>query len=159
MANWNSQFDDMMKSWNDTQKKAWDSYFETMQGLNKSQTTRAWESTLAMGEQMLKDMLKAQSQGLAAWVDGLAKMEGVPPQMVESAKQYQQMVNQWNKTQADLMENWFAMMKKFAPANPADAWTGMPTNMFKTWQDSTQSIMDAQNKWMRSWMEQTGKRE
>ena len=37
-----------MKSWNDTQKKAWDSYFETMQGLNKSQTTRAWESTLEL---------------------------------------------------------------------------------------------------------------
>ena len=156
--NWNTQFEDMMKAWTDTQKKVWDGYFDTMQGLNKSQSTRMWESTLSMGEDMLKDMLKTQSQGLAAWVDGLSKMEGVPAQTVESARQYQEMTNRWIKTQTELLENWFEMLKKFAPSAPTDSWTEMPQAMFKTWQESTQDIMDAQTKWMRSWMEQTGKK-
>jgi len=157
MSDWNSQFEDMMKTWTETQKKVWDSYFDTMQGLNKSQSARMWESTLNMGEEMFKDMLKTQLQGLKAWVDGLSKMEGVPPQMVESAQQFQEMVSRWNKTQGELIENWFGMMKKFAPSTPADSWTEMPQAMFKTWQDATQSIMDAQTKWMNSWMEQTRK--
>lgn len=155
--NWTTQFEDMMKAWTDTQKKVWDGYFDTMQGLNKSQGVRMWESTLSMGEEMLKDMLKTQVQGLSAWVDGLSKMEGVPAQMVESAHQFQEMSARWNKTQSELIENWFGMLKKFAPANPTDAWTEMPQAMFKTWQETTQSVMDAQTKWMRSWMEQTRK--
>lgn len=159
MMNWNTQFEDMMNNWTDTQKKVWDSYFETIQGLGKSQSTRMWESTLSMGENMLKDMFKTQMQGLTAWVEGLSKMEGVPPQMVESARQFQEMVERWNKTQSELLENWFVMMKKFAPSTPADSWTEMPQSMFKTWQETTQSIMDAQTKWMSSWMEQSGKSE
>jgi len=157
MNSWNTQFEDMMKAWTDTQKKVWDSYFDTMQGLNKSQSARMWESTLNMGEEMFKDMLKTQMQGLKAWVDGLSKMEGLPPQMVESAHQFQEMTSRWNKTQGELIENWFEMMKKFAPSTPADSWMEMPQAIFKTWQDSTQSIMDAQTKWMNSWMEQTRK--
>lgn len=157
MTNWTKQFEDMMNAWTETQKKTWNSYFDTMQGLNKSQGARMWESTLTMGEGMLKDMLNTQEQGLSAWVDGLSKMEGVPAQMVESARQFQEMNSRWNKTQAELIENWFGMLKKFTPSSPTDVWTEMPQTIFKTWQETTQSVMDAQTKWMRAWMEQTGK--
>jgi len=153
--NWNTQFEDMMKTWTDTQKNVWDSYFDSIQGLGKSQSTRMWESTLSMGEDMLKDMLKTQTQGLTAWVDGLAKMENVPVQIFESARQFQEMAARWNKTQTELIENWFSMMKKFIPSTPTTDWMEMPQVMFKTWQETTQSIMDAQTKWMNSWMEQT----
>jgi hypothetical protein len=156
--NWNTQYEDMMKTWTDSQKKVWEGYFETMQGLNKPQSARMWESTLTMGEDMFKELLKTQAQGMATWVEGLSKMEGVPPQAIESARQYQEMTERWNKTQAELLENWFAMMKKVTPAaNPAEAWTGMPQTMFKPWQDSVQTIMDAQSKWMNTWMEQAKK--
>ena len=130
---WNAQFEDMMKAWTDTQKKVWDSYFDTIQSFGKSQSTRMWESALARGEEMLKDMLKTQMQGLAAWVDGLSEVEGVPPQMVESARQFQEMNSRWNRTQSELIENWFEMMKKFAPVSPAGSWAEMPQAMFKTW--------------------------
>jgi hypothetical protein len=155
MMNWNAQFEDMLKAWTDTQKKTWDGYFESMQGLGKPQVARMWESTMSMGKEMLMDMLKTQMQGLKAWVDGLAKMEGVPAQVVDSARQFQEMTDRWNKTQSELLETWFGMLKKFTPTNPMDAWNEIPQSMFKTWQESTQGIMDAQAKWMRSWMDQT----
>jgi hypothetical protein len=155
--NWNTQYEDMLKTWTDTQKKVWDGYFDSVQGLNKSQSARMWESTLSMGEDMLKNMLKTQMEGLTAWVDGLAKMENVPPQTVESARQFQEMAARWNKTQAELLANWFSMLKKFIPATPTTDWTEMPQAMFKTWQETTQNIMDAQVKWMNSWTEQARK--
>ena len=67
------------------------------------------------------------------------------------------MTARWNKTQAELVENWFGMMKKFTPSNPAEAWTDMPQAMFKPWQEAVQNAMDAQMKWMNTWMEQAKK--
>jgi hypothetical protein len=65
---------------------------------------------------------------------------------------------QWNKTQGELLGNWFSMLKKFAPAGPTAAtWTDFPQNMFKLWQDSTQNIIDAQMQWMQAWMSQASK--
>ena len=153
---WNQQFEEYMKTWTENQQKAWDSYFETMQGLGKSQSQRAWESTLSMGEKMLKDMLTSQNQWLASWVEGLSTMSGVPAQMVDSARQFQELSSQWNKTQTELIGNWFSMLKKFAPTSPVPGWD-MSQNMFKAWQDSTQSIFDAQMQWMQAWMGQAQK--
>ena len=155
--NWNRQVEDTMKNWTDMQQKTWNTFFSSMEGLTKSQETRAWEATLSMGENLLKEMFKAQSDWMSAWVDGMAKMEGLPPQALESARQFQEMSAQWNKTQADLLGNWFNFLRKMAPARPADAWTEMPQSMFKTWQDTTTAIMDAQTKWLRTWVDQARK--
>ena len=154
---WNQQVEDMMKTWTATQEKAWDNFFNTVQGMSKSQSSRMWESTLGVGEDMFKNMFTMQTEWLSAWVNGLAGMEGVPAQAVESARQFQEMAARWNKTQAELLKNWFGMLKKFAPAHPTDAWAEMPQNMFTAWQDTTESIMDAQARWMHSWMGQAGK--
>ena len=113
--NWNQQVEDMMKTWTDTQEKVWNDFFNSVQGMSKSQSARMWESTLGVGEDMLINMFKMQSEWLAAWVNGLAGMEGVPAQAIESARQFQEMATRWNKTQADLLKNWFGMLKKFAP--------------------------------------------
>jgi hypothetical protein len=67
------------------------------------------------------------------------------------------MTAQWNKTQVELLGNWFAFLRKMAPARPTDAWTELPQNMFKSWQETTNTIMDAQTKWMRTWMDQARK--
>jgi hypothetical protein len=155
--NWNTQFETMMKSWADTQRKVFDGYFSSIQGLPHSQYKGMWESTLGMGEEMLKNMLRTQMHGLTAWVDGLVKTENVPAQVVESARQFQEMAAQWNKTQVELIENWFGMLKKFSPSTPSIDWTEMPETMFKKWQETMQGVMDGQTKWMNSWKEQSGK--
>lgn len=154
---WTQQIEDMMKTWTATQQKVWDSFFDSVQNLGKSQSTRVWESTLSVGKDMWKNIFKTQSDWLAAWVEGLASMEGVPPQAVESARQFQEMTARWNSTQVELVENWFNMLKKNVPSQPTDAWTETPQNMFKTWQDTTQSIIDAQIKWTNAWMGQSRK--
>lgn len=153
---WNQQFEENMKTWTEAQQKAWGGYFEMLQGMGKSQSQRAWESTLDMGEKMLKDMLNTQNQWLASWVEGLSKISGMPAAAVDSARQFQEMSAQWNKTQGELLGNWFSMLKKFTPAGPT-TWTDLPQNMFKAWQDSTQNIIDAQMQWVQAWMGQAAK--
>jgi hypothetical protein len=154
---WNQQAEDMMKTWMDTQQELWDNFFGAMQGLGKSQSARLWESTLSTGEELWKNFLKSQADWMASWVESLEGMESVPQQVVDSARQFQDMSNQWNKTQIGLIENWFAMMKNMVPVTPGDTWTDFPKYMLKSWQDTTQTIMDAQIEWMNSWMGKTGK--
>ena len=155
--NWNTQFESMMNGWADTQKKVFDSYLSSVQGVNQSQQKYMWESMLAMGEEMLKNILKTQVQGLSAWVDGLGKTENVPAQVIESARQYLEMAERWNKIQSETIEKWFSMLKKFVPSSLSTDWTGQ--DMFKTWQETSQNIMDSQAKWMNTWKEQSGKGE
>lgn len=162
---WSTQVENMMKTWMDTQKKAWDGFYSTMQtmqdmaipGVTKTPPVRMWETTLTTGQDLFKQFFKTQSEWLATWVESLANMQGVPAQAVESARQFQEMSARWNKTQSELVENWFAAMKKLVPSQPGDAWTEIPGAMFKTWQDTTKNIMDAQMKWLKTWTGAIGK--
>lgn len=145
------QMEEMLKTWNDTQKKMWDTFFTTVQSAGGVPANLAWQQTLSMGEELFKNMLNTQSEWIAAWVEGLSGFDGVPAPALESAKQFRDMTRQWTKTQEQLLGNWFAMLKKLAPAQPADVLTSMPQELFKTWQSTTQTIMDTQMEWMRSW--------
>ena len=46
---WSDQMQDMMKTWMNTQRRMWDSFFDTMQGSGQSQVSRVWEQTLMRG--------------------------------------------------------------------------------------------------------------
>jgi gas vesicle protein len=143
-------FEDMLNTMMETQKKMWDSFFQTMQGMGKSQSARAWEQTVSVGEEILKSTFKAQSDMVQAWSKSLAAMPGVPPQTLEAAKQFQEMYQRWSETQERLWANWFEMLKKFDPTKVMGAWPEAPQNPFQVWQDTTQKIMDAQLEWMRA---------
>jgi len=151
-------FEDMMKTWTESQKKMWDSFFETMQGLGKSQSAQVWERTISMGEQAFKNTFKTQSEWIQNWVKEMSAMEGVPAQAQETAKQFQKMYEQWSETQARLWVAWFDMLKKFDPSKGIGAWSETSPSPFQAWQDSTQKVMETQIEWMRSWMGQVGKK-
>jgi hypothetical protein len=150
---WTQQFEGMMKSWTDAQQKAWNGFFETVQGAGQSPSTKLWLQTLAVGEEMLKNTLKAQVDLLAAWVENLGTVPNVPAAALESAKQFQEMAGRWSMTQEQLFDNWFGMVRKLVPSLPGEtAWTDAPQTTFKAWQATTQSIMEAQAEWTRAWM-------
>ena len=156
---WSDQMQDMMKTWMGTQRRMWDSFFDTMQGASKSQYSRAWEQTLDVGEQALKNTFKAQADWMQAWVEGFESIEGVPESGVEYAKQFQEMASRWNESQQKLWVNWFEMLRNLDPERKSGGWESTVENMFKTWQDSTQKIMETQTEWMRSWAETAKKEE
>jgi hypothetical protein len=152
---WSQQIEDMMKSWMDAQQGLWDSYFNGMQNVGKSQSAQIWESTISTGEELWKNFFKSQEDWISNWVQSLEAMDGVPKQVLDSAHRFQEMSQQWNKTQIGLIQNWFTMLKNFIPTSPGDVWSEFPKSMLNSWQDTTQMIMDAQMKWMNSWVGKT----
>lgn len=150
-------FEPTMQSWMETQKKMWDTFFETMQGFGKSQNAKAWEQTVSAGEEILKNTFKAQSEFIQTWVKSLTAVEGMPAQALDSAKQFQEMVQRWSETQERLWANWFDLLKKFDPSKVVGAWPETPASPFQMWQEASQKMMDTQLEWMRTWMGQTRK--
>jgi hypothetical protein len=148
---WSDQMEGMMKAWMNTQKSMWNSFFETMQGAGKSQSSKVWDQTLNVGEQVMDNIFKAQEEWMQAWVEGLDKIEGMPEAGMAYAKQFQEMAKHWSETQKKLWANWLGNLRSFDPDKRPGSWESGMDDLFKTWQDSTRKIMETQADWMRTW--------
>ncbi len=148
-------YDEMMKSFVDTQKKMWDTLFDSVPGSGKSETAKAWEQFVSMGEQTLKNTLKSQSELIEGWVKTATGTEGAPPAIVDSAKQFQETFARWSEAQERVWTGWFEMLKGFDPDKAMGAWPVAPGNPFQMWQDESRKMIDRQLEWMRSWTGQT----
>ena len=153
---WTKQAEEMLNTWTETQKKLWDSFYESVPDFGKTPSEKLWDQTIATGKQALKNSMAAQADWLNTWVDYISNLEGVPPQALDSAKQYQEMSKRWSETQEHLWENWFDMLKKFDTSKMASGWAGVAQDPFKVWQESSQKVMESQADWMRSWMKAMG---
>jgi hypothetical protein len=154
---WSEQIESMMKSWMNTQKSMWDSYFDAMQGVTKSPGSKMWDQTLNIGEQTMDNMFKAQEGWMQAWVEGLNKIEGMPEAAVAYTKQLQEMAKQWTETQKKLWANWIGYLRSFDPDKRSGGWESNMDSLFKNWQASTSKIMESQAEWMRMWADATKK--
>lgn len=145
---WTKQSEEMMKAWTDTQKKMWDNWLDMVQkGTGQSQAGEIWQKTIEMWEKTVKSSLDAQTEWTRTWVESLSGTEGVSDEVVEWAKQAQDMSKRWSETQQQLWQGWFDMVKKADASKMAGAWGEESQNAFKTWQESAQKMMDAQKQW------------
>ena len=142
----------MLNTWTETQKKLWETFYQSVPDFGKIPNEKLWEQAIATGKQAIKNTLAAQTDWLKTWVDYLENLEGVPPQAHESAKQFHEMSKRWMETQEQVWDNWFEMLKKFDASKIASSWTGIPQDPFQAWQESTQKVMETQTDWMRAWV-------
>lgn len=154
---WSEQMESMMKVWMNTQKSMWNSFFENMQTAGKSQSSKVWEQTLNIGEQVMDNIFKSQEEWMQAWIEGLEKIEGMPDAGLNYAKQLQEMARNWSETQKKLWTNWIANLRSFDPNKKPGSWESSMDNLFNTWQESTRKIMETQAEWMETWTGTTKK--
>lgn len=154
---WSEQMESMMKVWMNTQKSMWNSFFENMQTAGKSQSSKVWEQTLNIGEQVMDNIFKSQEEWMQAWIEGLEKIEGMPEAGLNYAKQLQEMARNWSETQKKLWANWISNLRSFDPDKKPGSWESSMENLFKTWQESTRKIMETQAEWMETWTGTTKK--
>jgi hypothetical protein len=144
----------MFKTWTDTQQKMWETFSESVAGFGKSPGEKMWAQAIKAGEELVTNSLSAQAEWMKSWAENFKSMEGVPGQAAEAVVQFQEMTERWAATQEKLWGAWFEMVKKFELSQFTESWTQMPKNPFQVWQDSTKMVMDAQNEWMKTWLDQ-----
>ncbi len=156
---WTKQSEEMVKTWTETQKKMWGSWLETIQqGSSQAEAFEIWRKTIETWENTVESTLKAQDDWVKNWANSIdvSKME-VPKEMKEWAQQAQDMTNKWSKTQKQLWEGWFDLVKQADPAKIVGSWEDEGQDIFKTWQESAQKVMDGQMKWAGMWASEPGK--
>ena len=151
---WAKQSEEMFKVWTQAQTKMWEAYTESVSSFGKSPGKKAWEQTIAAGEELVKNSLAAQVEWLKTWAENFKTLEGLPEGAVKAVGQFHEMTESWASTQANLWKAWFDMLKKFDPNQYAGTWATMPKDPFQTWQDSMKQVMDTQMEWARAWMDQ-----
>jgi len=153
---WAKQSEEMVNNWTKIQKQLMETYFESMSEMTKSPSEKLWDTTVSTGKQAIKNTLSAQDEWVRSWIDYLKSIEGLPKQALESAEQFQDMSKNWLKTQGQLWDSWFEMLKKLDMTKMTSSWGTASSSPFQAWQDSTQKIMEAQAEWMRAWVKTFG---
>jgi len=151
---WMKQSEEIFNTWMDTQTKMWKAFSDSVDDFGKTPSQKMWEQTIANGQKMVKNTLEAQTDWLKAWAENMSGMEGIPEQLIDGFKQFQEMVQRWTTTQEKMWEAWFELLKKFDPAKSFPAWGESVPNPFEFWQETTKQAMDTQMAWMKSWMNQ-----
>jgi hypothetical protein len=151
MTEWTKQAEEMFKTWSDAQKSLMDRWVESVKSFTGAPDTDMWKNTLETWENTAKNTFSSQAEWTQSWIENLQSMEGLPEPAVESVKRFQEMAGRWNKTQGELWDKWFEMLKDFDFSQPAEKYTEAMKNPLQTWQQATQQVMDAQAEWMKIW--------
>ena len=149
---WTKQFEEMSKTWTDTQQKMWENWAEMAKSASTSQAQLSWETMLDTWQNAVQQTLDAQKEGVRMWTSGITSLPNVPQGTSEWSDTFQEMTSRWNATQKQLWSNWFEMAKSFDPSKVAAGETAFDNKqMVEFWKESTQTISKAQADWMKMW--------
>jgi hypothetical protein len=156
---WAKQTEEFFKTWTDIQRKMWDDWFKATQGLGKTQATDVWRKTVEAWEESLKKTLSAQMEWSRMWAESFSSVSGVPREMLDWARQGQDMMRRWSEAQMQLWEGWFGIVKKLDPSSLGGNWEREGQKVLQLWQEAVKNARDAQVEWGRIWTAgQTGKK-
>ncbi len=148
---WNKQAEEMFKAWTDVQRKMWDEWPRTIQGFVKSQPGEVWEKGLQAWEESVKKTLDAQAEWTRLWAENFSTVSGLPKEVVEWAREGQEMTERWTETQKVLWENWFKFAKQFNSSKLGENWEQEGQRLAHAWQEAAKKAMDDQSEWLRTW--------
>lgn len=149
---WTKQSEEMFRTWTDTQTKMWNDWLKAIQGFGKSPSSQVWDKTLDAWDESIKKILDAQNDWTKRWTESFTANQSTPKEMVEWAKQGQEMSSRWTETQRQLWTGWFQVVRRLDPtAATGMSWAGEGQKFLQGWQDAVQKAMDSQAEWVRQW--------
>jgi hypothetical protein len=157
MSDWTKQTEELVTTWNETQKKMWDNWLQAMESAGSGTNLRAFEKErqkiVDTWETSVMKGLEAQAEWAKLWSDGLAANKSTPKPMLDWAKQLGDMMRSWTASQEQLSQVWFDMMKKLDTTEMQGAWESHGKEMVKAWQDAVDKALEAQREMGKFWAE------
>ena len=148
---WTKQAEDMWKTWTEAQQKMWDECLNAMKGFGKLQPTEVWGKSVEAMEEALKRTLDAQVEWTRLWAGSFTTVGGASKEMVEGARQGQDMIKRWAEAQKQIWDGWFQIVRKLDPSALGGNWDQESQKLFQAWKEGVQKALDAQGEWARFW--------
>ncbi|MCB0129540.1 MAG: hypothetical protein KDD78_01770 [Caldilineaceae bacterium] len=154
--NWAKQSEEMLKNWTDSQQKMWDNWMQMMSPMTgQAAPAEFWQQALSTWEQAVKESMTSQADWMKSWADSLDTMPNVPSEFITWAEQAVDMNQQWSKTQEQLWDGWFAMLKNMNPGAVSGlntgAWEEESKKAMQAWQESAAKVVEANKKFAETW--------
>ncbi|MGH7771562.1 MAG: hypothetical protein ACREQA_04940 [Candidatus Binatia bacterium] len=149
---WTKQTEEMVKSWTEAQTKMWNDWLKGMQGFARSQPSQVWGKTVEAWDESVRKALDTQVEWTQRWAENFTTGKGAPKEMVDWAKQGQEMIRRWADTQKQLWASWFEIVKKLEPSSaPGVDWSREGQKLVQGWQEAIQKALDTQAEYVRLW--------
>lgn len=159
-----TEIEDIVSSWTNLQQQFWDSFI-----LGKRDNTHTgWEDVCKRPLEISQDALTNMLQSQAKFTHNILRYAN--PDLAESEviDQYfdsvKEMLDAGVKTQEGILENWFSMTREFEKQtstsammpwyplaqqmNPIADWSTAYSNVFRTWKDTAEKALNAQNEFV-----------
>ncbi len=106
---------DALKSWNEAQKRLWESLSTSLPAFHPPEGMEAWRETylhnLAAWEAAVKETLDMQAQWIRQWAERVGGERNTPEAVAEWTHQVEEVMQHWVHTQNQLWDNWFQMLR------------------------------------------------
>lgn len=100
------------QKWIDGQIKIGQSWFETMQGLEKFDLGLIWGKTIEAYQASIQSSLDAEVAGTKIWFEEVVPVNNLPQTAVDVVKQMQALTEEITKTQQTAADNWVNLLRK-----------------------------------------------
>ena len=155
MSDWTKRTEELVNTWNETQKKLWDNWLGAVEAVSTGNATETfgaerrkmvetWEASVHKG-------LEAQAEWARLWAEGLGKSKDTPKPMLEWAKQLQEMMKSWTTSQQQLSQAWFDMMRTLDSGEVQALWENRGKELAEAWQEAVDKALEAQRDMSRLW--------
>ena len=157
----NTQLEEMVGAWTDLQHQFWDNCLQSKSSHKKSEWESACKRPLEITQEVMTEMLHTQAKfthDAMRYASPELSESDIIDQYFESA---QEMLDAGIKSEQDLLENWFSIVKEFEQQatpmmpmmqwnpmqqmNPMVEWSNAMNNVFHAWENAAEKTLDAQN--------------
>jgi prophage DNA circulation protein len=141
MMEWLDQSKQLLESWAEAQRKAWDQWSDALKTMAPSAPADAWADILDRWQKSVTDTLNAQSDLTRTLMENLGKISGSPDWLGDSARKAEELTQQMTATQQKIWDGWFEALKKADPSNFSGSWEEA-RKYLDAWQASASKAMD-----------------
>jgi hypothetical protein len=151
MTDWRRQSEEMMRTWTQMQREMWDGWTKAITKTTSTSPTQAWEQAMGAWQDAIQRTMTAQIEWAQLWADSMRTGMTMSREMNAWSEQMFNTMKAWTESQSKLWEGWMEMARSAAPDGIMKTFDENAQRAFKTWQDSVQKAIDAQQEFMRSW--------
>jgi hypothetical protein len=141
------QAEDLFKTWTEAQTRMWNDWLKALQGVGQPQFSQVWERTVDAWDQSIQKTLDEQMDWTRRWSESFTTSKGTSKEMVDWAKQGQDMLIRWIETQKLLWTNWFGIVKKLDPSEMGGNWERQGPKFMQVLEETVRRTLDAQKEW------------
>lgn len=149
--NWQTQMEQMITGWTDTQRRMWDQWMEAVRGVapGAEQVQAQYHQQLDAWEKAVREALERQQEWVRNLQGGMMDEEAGRKAAEQWMQQIQENMSRWTEAQTELWNN---LLKGVGETGSGGGmpWARGAEDVMRAWQEATDRARATMDEWSRS---------